>query len=130
MKEVLLPSGAKLQITMSPFTPAKALFHAILEEGTQLKMSPGDELDVNLFKDIFCVILSSKKIELALWQCMSKALYNKLPISIDTFEDEKAREDYIQVCVEVALVNVQPFMKNLSAQLKVAQGLITKLDPQ
>lgn len=113
---VTLPTGAQLEITVSPFAPAKALYQAVLEELKGLNLDPTKEIDVNLFKDFFCTGFASKKIEACLWECMKRATYNGLKVSDDTFEPVEAREDYIQVCFEVAKANIAPFLKSLYAQ--------------
>lgn len=110
---IKLPSGAKLEITIAPFKDARALYQALLEEVKSLKMDPEAEVDVNLWKDLFCAALSSKKIEAALDVCMARALYNGVRISDETFEKVEAREDYIDACYEVAKANIQPFTKSL-----------------
>lgn len=115
MTEVVLPSGAKLKITPSSFAVAKDLFQAVTEEMKGLSISSSTEIDINLFKDLFCSGLSSKKIEKCLWECMKKATYNDLKITEDTFEPVEARQDYLQVMFEVAKENISPFMKSLFA---------------
>lgn len=114
--EVKLPSGALLKITMSPFAVSRALYQALLEEAKGLNLDPGAQVDVNLFKDLFCTALSSKKIESCLWECMKRATYNDLKITEDVFEPEAARDDYLSVCLEVARCNVLPFTKSLYAR--------------
>ena len=116
MREVTLPSGAKLAITLPPFAVSKALYQAVLEEAKALKLDPEADIDINLFKDLFCTAMSSKKIEACLNECMKRAQYNGLKIDADTFEPESARQDYIHACFEVARESVLPFMKSLSAQ--------------
>lgn len=115
-KSIDLPSGAKLRVTVSPFAISRALYQAILEESKGLKLDPKAEVDANLFKDLFCVGLSSKKIEACLEACLEKCLYNDKRITADTFEPVEARDDYIQVCFEVAKENIQPFTKSLYAK--------------
>ena len=48
----------------------------------------------------------------------------------ETFEDEKAREEYFTVCKEVMLYNVTPFMKSLYAEFKPLVGAIEKVIPK
>lgn len=115
MIEVVLPSKAKLKISPSAFAVSKELFQAITEEMKSLNISASTEIDINLFKDMFCTGLSSKKIEKCIWECMKKATYNDLKITEDTFEPVEAREDYIPVMFEVAKENITPFMKSLFA---------------
>lgn len=126
-KEVKLPSGAVLKITPSPFSVSRALFQALLEELKALKLDPDAEVDVNLFKDIFCVGVSSKKIEACLAVCMRKVTYNDLKIDDMTFEPVEAREDYLAVCFEVTKENIQPFTKSLYAQFSQVKELMGKL---
>jgi hypothetical protein len=115
MKEVTLPSGATLKITPSPFAVARDLFQAVTDELKAVHISASTEIDVNLFKDMFCAGLSSKRIEKCLMECLKKATYNGLKITEDTFEPVEAREDYVHVMLEVAKENLAPFMKSLFA---------------
>ena len=117
-KDIDLPSGAKLHITLSAFSISKTLYQAVLEEVKTLQLDTDKEVDVNLFKDLFCTGFSSKKIESALNECMKKATYNGVKITDSTFEPVEAREDYLLVCWEVALANLLPFTKNLMHQYK------------
>lgn len=116
MKEFSLPSGATLRVSLSPFGTSRALYQAILDEVKNLKLDPKADVDVNLFKDLFCTLLASKKVEAQVWECMKKATYNNIRITEDTFEPEEARQDYFEVMMNVAKENVMPFMKSLSAQ--------------
>lgn len=121
-KKVTLQSGAEIDITPAPFTVSKALYQALLEEGTNLKLDPSVEIDVNFYKDLFCVGFSSKKVEVALWACLERVLYKNLRITSDTFEPIEAREDYTEICFEVMLENILPFTKSLSAQYQIILG--------
>jgi hypothetical protein len=116
MKEVKVPSGAELKITLAPFSESKALFQAVTEEVKSLKLDPNAEVDVNFWKDIFCLGISSKRIEQALEPCLKRSTYNGLKIDKDTFESPESREDYLTVCYEVAKENLLPFTKSLYAQ--------------
>ncbi len=122
MREVKLPSGAALKITPAPFTEARALYQAVMEEVRTLKLDAQADIDANFYKDMLCVGLASKKIEACLWKCFERCTFNDgsgdLKITVDTFEPIERRDDYIQVCYEVAQDNIRPFMKNLFAQYK------------
>ena len=114
MKEVVMPSGAKLQIEPAPFVKARDLFQAVLDEGKNLKIDFGMEMSNPSFKkDVFCTALSSKKIEEHVWRCMEKVTYNSLRVTMETFEPLEARGDYFAACFEVAQENVLPFLKSL-----------------
>lgn len=117
MNDIKLPSGAVLKITLSPFAISKNLFEAVTEEIKLLKLDPQAELDFDLCKNLFCTGFSSKKIDAALQECMKRATYNGVKLTEDTFEPEDARQDYVTVCLEVALLNLRPFTKNLFAEL-------------
>lgn len=111
-----LPSGAKLDVKLAPFSDSKALLQAFLEEIKAVKMAADTQLDVNLFKDLFCAGFSSPKVEAALTVCMNRCLYNGLRIDRETFESAEARQDYMLACFEVAKENVAPFTKGLYAK--------------
>jgi hypothetical protein len=119
MKEIKLPSGAQLKITPSPFADAKALYQAVLEDLRVLPISAGTDM-ASLYRDLFCIGFSSKKIEACLWECFKRCTYNAgngdLKIDKDTFEPVSARDDYWTVCMEVAKENIHPFAKSLYAE--------------
>lgn len=123
---VTLPSGKKLDITLGAFAESKALYQAFLEESKSVRIEKTDELDVNMLKDLFCMGLSSKKIEAALEACLKRCAYNGHKITDATFEDVAAREDYLPICLEVARVNIEPFMKSLFAQYGAALEALKK----
>jgi hypothetical protein len=124
VKVIALPSGAELKIDVAPFAVAKALYQSILEEMKAVQIDPEQEVDVNLFKDLFCVSFSSKKIELALKECMKRAIYNGARITDETWEPVEARDDYLKVCFEVAKENIAPFVKSLYAEYSHLQEML------
>jgi hypothetical protein len=113
-KEVTLPSGAMLVIGHTPFAESLALNEAVIEELKSISFTSQTEMGT-LYKDLFCVGFSSKKIKDALWQCFKRCTYDSgkgaLKIDKDTFEPEEARQDYPEVCMEVAKANIVPFVK-------------------
>lgn len=115
-KKVKLPSGAELEIGVSPFEVAKNLYQAVLEEVRVLKLDPAAEIDVNLFKDLYCAGFSSKKIEACVQKCFDKVLYNGLRVTPETWEPVEARQDYQEACWAVAQENIEPFTKSLYAK--------------
>jgi hypothetical protein len=117
--KITLNSGKELHITLATFAVSRNLLQAMLAEAKDLKFDPDAQVDVNVFKDLFCVGLSSKKIEAALHECLKKAVYDGQKCdSSDTWEKEDARGDYLEVCFEVAKANISPFTKTLTAQFK------------
>lgn len=115
MREVKLPSGATLKVKAAPFSDSKALYQAVLKEmrGVELK---SETRTMELYKNLFCAGFSSKEIESTLVPCLERCTYNDHKIGPDTFEADKAREDYVTVCVEVAKENISPFLKSLYAE--------------
>ena len=123
MQQVKLPSGSTLSITLGSFDEALHLFQTLSKEVGAVKISATDH-HVNLFKDLFCSVSSSKDVQAALWPCLSRCLYNKQKVNKDLFEDEKAREDFLDICMEVAKINCAPFTKNLYAKFAEAMQMI------
>lgn len=115
LKEVILPSGAKLKITPSPFAVAKNLYQAILKEFKNINLDSKTDL-ATLYKDLFCIGFSSPDIEKCLGECFKRCTYNDLKIDDNTFEPLSSRDDYMNVCIEVAKENVLPFGKSLYAE--------------
>lgn len=119
MLEITLPSGSVLKITQTPFADSMALNEAIIEELKGINIS--SDVDVGMvYKDLFCAGFSSKKIKACLWKCFERCTYNSgkgdLRIDKDTFEPNEFRQDYAEVCMEVAKYNVLPFVKAHSAK--------------
>lgn len=115
IKTITLPSGGVLKVHVAPFADGRSLYQAVAEEVKSLRLDPKQDVDVMLYKELFCVAVSSKKIEAAIWQCMKKALINDAPVTEEYFEPVEKRDDYLQVCLEVTRENVAPFMKSLYA---------------
>lgn len=126
-KELKLPSGATLKVSPSTFENSKALYQAILEEMKTIPIGTSTEM-ASVYKDLFCLGFTSKKIESCLWECFKKCQYNSghgdLKIDKDTFEPIAAREDYLTVCMEVAKENTLPFVKSLYAEYGHALRMI------
>jgi len=121
---ITLPSGAELKITLSPFEPGRELYQACLEEAQKIELDMEASIDGNFWKNIFCSLLVSKKVEKCIWKCLEKATYNGNRITPDTFEPEEARGDYFDVIFEVAKVNINPFANSLYVKYGHLLGLI------
>lgn len=119
MKEIALPSGAKLGIGDTPFATSKNLCQVVLEELKIVKINSTDDIS-NLVKDAFCTAFSSPKIEIALKPCLERCTYNGVKITEATWEPITARADYLKVCAEVGKHNVDPFLSGLYADYKTA----------
>jgi len=126
MKKITLRSGSELTITPGSFSESKNLYQAILNETKGLDFSRDFSDQVNLVKEIFTTFLASKRIEDCLWECFKRCTYKGHRITMDTFEDVSAREDYQEICMEVALENVAPFTNSLYAIFQKSMALIPK----
>lgn len=127
-REVKLPSGAILKVQPAFFADAKALYQAILDELKSVHVGSHIEM-ASVVKDMCCIAFSSPKVEAALWPCLARCTYNSgtsgdLRIDAKTFEPVAAREDYTQVCMEVAEENIRPFVKSLFAVFQRFLGMI------
>lgn len=117
MEEIELDSKKVLKVTPAPFSDARDLYQAFLLEIKDVRVNQlADDVDMGFIKDAICSVLSSKRIEEKLFVCMKRCTYDGMKIDKDTFEPIEAREDYFQVCYEIARVNIFPFTKSLFAK--------------
>lgn len=111
MREYTCPSGAKLIVNESPFADAKALWQALMKEMKDQEINA---------QSVLCTGFTSPAVETALRKCLARCQYtgtNGSPLKIDdgSFEPSACREDYVPVCIEVTMENVNPFLKSLYA---------------
>jgi len=129
-RKVELPSGAMLEITVSPLKEGKALYMAIAREMAAVAIQGQDQL-FNLLKNVIMAGLASKEIDDAIEACMKRVTYNGLKIDDSTFDPEERRQDYFFARYEVAYDNVLPFLKPLLSkypkQLERARSILKSL---
>jgi len=65
----------------------------------------------------------SEDVEKAIFECAKSALYDKNKIDYDFFEPIETRPLYYPIMLELAKVNMQPFIEGLSSQF----GGLTKI---
>lgn len=117
MRTHTLKSGRKLRIEAASFRKSKDLFDAVSKEIKANNFDPKAEFDINFVKNIALGLVSSPNVEAALWPCFTKCLYHdNTKVDSDLFEDVSAREDYLEICLEVCKENILPFTKNLSSK--------------
>lgn len=124
---VTLNSGVQLQLGLAPFSVGMKLFKTIANELKVVDVNI-DTLDfaklagkdVNVFKNAILQLLGSDALEVALFQCMERCLYNGEKITRQTFEPENARQDYLPVAWEVMKYNLAPFFKGLALSSSTA----------
>src|SRR5574343_282136 len=124
MKAFNLPSGAVLHVSEAPFEDAKNLYQIVLKELKTVDITVEADM-VKVSKEVMCSLLSSKRIEKAVWKCMERSTYNKRKMTPDIFEDSKARGDYIECLYRVARENLEPFTKSLYAKFQEVMAGIT-----
>lgn len=121
MRDYKLPSGAVLKVAPSPFAPAWALYQSLLGELKSITVTKEPDVAA-LFKDLFCHGFTSPEVERCLWVCFGRCIYSDkrgdLKIDKDTFEPVETRQDFMDVCMEVARENVLPFVSSLYAEYK------------
>lgn len=134
-----LPSGAELDITLAPFGAGHKLFKAVLSEIESVKLNLGGssfgdflgrEVDgeaIDTIKNLIVRLLSSEKVEEALWPCLERSTYRGHKVNKDLFEEEGIRADFIPICKEVLGFNLSPFFKNLASLLSVLKKKSTEL---
>ena len=128
MKEaVTFKSGNRLVVQCAPFAVATALRRAVASElksvaidtsGVDFSNLLGSGVPLNTLKDLLMQLLSSEKIETAVWECMEKgpALLNDVKMTRAMFDGpqgEALRADYLNCAMEVALANLTPFFAGL-----------------
>lgn len=128
MQGFTLDSGAKLEVTESPFVDAFALEKALITcvketnlTGLEIKKDIFD-MDVDiLFKSILMIAISPE-VEQCLFKCLERATYNNVRVNHALFDDPKiglqTREDFHEICLKVAEVNCRPFLKRIFSVLR------------
>lgn len=122
--EFTLDSGAKLHVTVCPFSDVMALqkaFAAALK-GVPFTADPLS-MDITHLKDAVLAVLESNAVEAALWKCLDRCAYNKERVTPRLFDDRpEARADFYAICWKCIEVNLSPFFRQTFSRLK-ASGL-------
>ena len=129
MKKIPLPSGVELGFQLAPFEDADNLQMVVAEEMRAANMDPDKEIDANFYKDLALIAVSSRKIRAALEPCIHRCTYagERIVNIKQTFESEKAREDYLTILWEVAQENLRPFVKTHFAKFRKVLGVVEDL---
>jgi len=119
-----------MKVMVAPLEDALALHNALANEAKKCEIDPNMELkDLSLesfmtvLPKIALGMMGSTEIQEVAFKCLNRCLRDGVKITRQTFEDEKAREDYYTCVIECIKVNVAPFTKGLAQSL---QGLIAK----
>ena len=119
-------SGHVLQVQPASFQLACALRRAVAASLKTVRFDPsGIDLSAGLatqipwemLKEVLCELLSNKSVEDAVWACAEGVCtLNNLKLAPSLFDGppgEDWRGDYLNCAVEVARVNLSPFLKGL-----------------
>lgn len=128
MTNIKLESGREVGFDLAPFADGKELYRAWQAEMKQIAIAGDDEFNINFIKNIMCGLGDSDRVEAAVYRCMKRCTYNGERIVIpDSFEDERAREDYSDVLAVVIRENLRPFTKTLVTQFRAIFRKIIEL---
>lgn len=119
-KEITFKNGHEAVINIASFSKAmklkNAIAKALLKENIDISKLDFENLN-SLFSGLLAVD-SDEDVNKAIFDCLAKSLYNKEKITIDTFEDEKARENYYLILIECLKLNLSPFIKPLISKFQ------------
>ena len=125
-QEIVLKSGAKLEVTVSEFQKAKALQDALLRAAKGAPLSSEFlEQDLGALKDLLIQVATSEEVDKALFACLEKCSYKGVRVTRALFDDkdlaEEARADFYDMAWNVVKVNCGPFFKQALSLLKASQ---------
>lgn len=127
MKEISLPSGAKLRLHEAPIEKSHELYQAVLAEVGEVEFKVSKEIEnfgvQELLKNILCKGFSSKRVHAAATACFEKCLYNDEKLSMGTFEAAERRQDFTPALTAVVEENIAPFAKGLWSVFESYHGL-------
>lgn len=131
MKEIALNSGAKLGVGEVPWEEAFKLFQMIVKSMKSVEVDPTIK---NLSEFISALIgaqIADDEVGKAMWVCLGRCTYGGTRITKSTFEDMKARGDFIDVCIEAGREILNPFMKGLYVALpRLTEMIINTRKPK
>lgn len=130
MVEILTSNNVKAVVNVADFADALTLkrvfFKSLAESGLDVqKFLSGKsisikDMDIDFDSIISAVfgLLGSKELDDAVIKCLSRSLYRGEKITAFTFDDEKARQDYYELFIKCAEINLSPFVKGLASGFK------------
>lgn len=121
---------ANVVINSAPFIEAVALKSAISRtlakdakfdidlKSLKAKSAKGIDIDFNKFLSAGLSIDGSPEVNAALFVCLARCTYNDVKITEKMFDTtETAQEDYYEILLACAKVNLTPFFKGLVSRL-------------
>lgn len=142
MDTVTLPSGHELRLVVAPFAAAnklkKTLARELLAVGldfASLNFSAeirDDPRVLNTLKNLVCQLASSDAVEVAVMECAQQCRITvpgaeaPVKVSLQVFETEEMRGDFIHVMWEVIKLNMSLFLAGLDLSSLTSSGATTK----
>jgi Phage tail assembly chaperone protein, TAC len=134
-KEFILPSGAKVYMSVAPFQDAQALTKALMKSIKGVPLSDDVmSMDVSVLKDALIEAATSDDVQSAIFRCMERATYDGIKITRDLFDDKdiglKARQDFYGICAKIIEFNCMPFFDQALSMLKTSLKKNTNIQKQ
>ena len=139
------PSGANVEATLSDYSTSFDLMKAVLRaarkggvgsklpEDLQLsdlaKIAYSNISTLGGLADIVIDVITSTEVEVLIFKCMERCVYDGEKVTRDTFEKEERRGDFLFVAYEVGKINLRPFLSHLLSGLKTASQKATPSSP-
>lgn len=124
MDPIVLPSGAKLEITLLPYEEAWHVAQRVAKvleglklDDVQIDMKKFLVSDISKFQGPILHLLASRELVDAAKVCFKRCTYNDLKIDAATFNDADARQDFLPAVFHVLKENIAPFFKGLISSL-------------
>lgn len=131
-------AGKRLLVTPGNFAAAMELQAAVAEalKGTKLDLGglagAGLETDIadlagplDTILNSLLSIVTSKRVEAALFDCAKTVVWGEDKITRDFFESIENRELYFPIMTEVVKANLGPFFKRIGSLLGGAEGMLS-----
>lgn len=120
MAEFKLKSGATLVVSMAAFQDGNGLRKAVARSAAVRE--PGDYIGEAAAQSL----LADDGIEIWVFTCAKKAIYEGAKVSADLFDDPKlgaqARGDYFEIVSKILEVNLNPFFVTAFSESKTPQA--------
>ncbi len=132
MQKFMLQSGKVVELSLAPIEIALNLYRTIICEcknaGLDLKVTEGESIADVILKNTEALlnILGSQQVLEAVQECSAKNLYDKQRFSMELFEDEKARGDFLPLIYLTAVENIRPFFPNLHTIFSMVEDVFLK----
>lgn len=131
-------AGKNLRITPASFAGALELQAAVAEALKGTKLDLGGLTNATMESDVSDLagpletlagmvlsVITSKRVENALFDCCKTVLWGEDKVDRDFFEDIEHRELYFPIMTEVVKANLGPFFKRLGSLFGGAEDLLS-----